>query len=160
LKDWVASGDVDAPPPAMDAARLARMQDEINAFESSKASAQEGLRHLIAARSEIVAKLKVAEQGAAFEAVTSIAEEQLPIIIAEVNAALQAHAIAMGKFESLRGWIFDEARKSADGGMGNGLFSVAERIAGQAKRDMRQTPLTIDHSPFRDRLHEITLKDA
>jgi hypothetical protein len=159
VKAWVANAVDDEPAPVLDAAVLDRLDSEIRAHDASKASANEGIRALSAARNEIIEKLRAAEHAAHYHAVESIVAEAAPEIFAEVSATLQAYVDASSKFESLRAWLLDKAHVLKDAGLGNGLFSVTERLHADAAK-LSKPPTIIDYAPFAARLHETLTPNA
>jgi hypothetical protein len=159
LKAWVASNDADAPPPALDADRLARMDAEIRAFESSKASASDGISALLRAREPILARARAAEAALHFAAVEHVATDMLSSLVEKYNDAHVAVVAAKGRLESLHGFIIGEAERRKDSGGDNGLFSLAERLWNEAREKTVAPPTRIDRSEFSAKLNELLAGD-
>jgi hypothetical protein len=148
LKDWVASGDVDAPPPAIAADRLARLDAEISAHESSKASASEGLRALVAARSKLVDEHRTAIAAAQFAASEHAITEALPKMIDDFNSAHRVLVEAKDRIDNAYRFLMAEGARLANTQY-NGL---AERMWSEVKAKTVTPVSREDYTPFRDRI--------
>jgi hypothetical protein len=154
LKAWVASGDADAPP-ALDADRLARLDAEIRAHESSKASANDGIAALIRARDPILVRVRAAESALHFVAVETLVADVLPELLNRYNEAHAQAVATRGQLESLHGFIVSEAEKRRNSGGDNGLFGVASRMWDEARTKTVAPPIIINHSDFSAKLDAI-----
>jgi chromosome segregation ATPase len=147
LKDWVANGDTDTPP-ALDSGRLARLDAEINAHESSKASASEGLRALIAARSKLVEEHTVASAAAQIAATEHAITEALPKMIDDFNSAHRVLVEAKDRIDNAYRFLMAEGARLANTQY-NGL---AERMWSEVKAKTVTPVSREDYTPFRDRI--------
>jgi hypothetical protein len=151
LKQWVASGDVDALPPVLDADRLTRLDAEINAHESSKASANEGLRHLVAARAGLVDQHRAAVANAHFAAVEHMVNEDLPAMIADFNSAHIALVEAKDKIDTAYQFLMSEGARLSN----TSYNAKAERMWREVTAQ-KITPVShVDFTALRDRINEL-----
>jgi hypothetical protein len=151
IKDWVANGDTDTPPPVLDADRLSRLDAEINAHESSKASASDGLRALIGARSGLVDEHRTAVAAAHYAAVDHMVTESLPAMIDVFNEANKVSVDAKARIDGVYRFLMAEGTRLGD----TSYNARAERMWNEVKSKTIQPVYREDHGPLRDRVNEL-----
>jgi chromosome segregation ATPase len=151
LKTWVANADDNELPPSLDADRLQRLDAEIGAHESSKASASEGLRALIAARSKLVDEHKAAVAAAQFAATEHVINEALPEMIDSFNSAHKVLVDAKDRIDGAYQFLMSEGAR-----LSNTSFNArAERLWSEVTAKKIQPVSHVDFTPLRDRINEL-----
>jgi hypothetical protein len=152
LKAWVANPESDMPP-TLDADRLSRLDAEIRAHESSKASANDGLRALIAARSKLLDEHRVASAAAHLAATEHVIAEMLPEMIDALNKAHKVLVETKDRIDNAYRFLMAEGARLAN----TAYNARAERLWNEVKAKTVTPVSREDYTPFRDALNAILL---
>jgi hypothetical protein len=107
---WNGEGDL----PTVDHKQEARLRDEVNAFESSKRSAQDAVKTLDARRAAAQRAQAEANKRAELAALSQLLAEEDPRQVEEIRAIAQAYVNAVETRTTFRRFILTEANRHGD----------------------------------------------
>jgi hypothetical protein len=108
------SWDGEGPLPTIDHKQAARLQDEIAAFDASKASAQAAVKTLVDRRNAATQARNEANARAEIAALSQILAEFEPRFVEEIKAAAQVYVDLVASRNEMRRFILAEANRRSD----------------------------------------------